>query len=72
MVLYRMLEGMVFDDQSVKAMRIAYEALLLEFQLKERTDPLTEIIASRIIAVCQSGECDPKVLFDLTLREIRE
>jgi hypothetical protein len=69
--IYRMLNGMAFDDQSVKAMTSAYEAILVELKLKDRNDPLTETIASKIILHCQTGGCDAKRLFDLTVSEIQ-
>jgi hypothetical protein len=69
--IYRMLKGMVFDEREVKAMTSAYEAILVELQLTDRTDPLTESIASKIIVHCQTGICDPERLCELTLREIR-
>jgi hypothetical protein len=49
--IYRMLQGMAFDDQSVKAMTTAYEAMLVELGLMERSDPLTEIVTSKIIPI---------------------
>jgi hypothetical protein len=71
MAIYRMLKGMAFDDQSVKAMTDAYEAILIELNLKDRTDPLTIAVATKIIAHCQMGECDPNRLLELTLAELR-
>jgi hypothetical protein len=69
--IYRMLRGMSFDDQSVKAMTTAYEAVLVELGLTDRTDPLTEIVASKVITICQMGERDPDRLRELTLNDIR-
>ena len=38
MAIYRMLNGMAFDDEAVKAMTAAYEAILVELALKDRQD----------------------------------
>jgi hypothetical protein len=69
--VYRMLRGMAFDEQSVKAMTTAYEATLIELGLTDRTDPLTEIVASKIITICQMGERDPERICELALNDIR-
>jgi hypothetical protein len=69
--IYRMLRGMSFDEQSVRAMTAAYEALLIELGLTDRTDPLTEIVASKIITICQMGERDPERICELALKDIR-
>jgi hypothetical protein len=69
--IYRMLQGMAFDDRSVKIMTTAYESVLAELKLNDRTDPLTEIIARKILELCQTGERDPERLCALTLKEIR-
>jgi 23S rRNA maturation mini-RNase III len=49
MPIYRMLQGAALDDEAVKAMTTAFEDALGELSLTDRTDPLTEIIAKRII-----------------------
>jgi len=38
---------------------MAYEGALSVLGLADRTDPITEIIAKKIIEVAQSGERDP-------------
>ena len=72
MAIYRMLEGMAFDEPSVKAMTTAYELVLVDLGLVDRNDPLTELIASKIITSFQMGERDPERLRELTLQDIRE
>jgi hypothetical protein len=69
--IYRMLQGMAFDEQSVKAMTAAYEAILVELGLTDRTDPLTTIVASKIITIYEMGECDPERICELALKDIR-
>ena len=71
MAIYRMLRGMSFDEQAVKAMTAAYETILVELGLSDRTDPLTEIVASKIITICQMGERDPERIRELALKDIR-
>ena len=72
MAIYRMLKGMVFDKERVDAMTTAYEAALIDLGLTERTDPLTEIVARKIIVHCQTtGDCDPESLRQVVLKDIR-
>jgi hypothetical protein len=52
-------------------MALAYEAVLLELELIARDDPLTEIIANKIIECAAAGERDVDRLRDLTLHQIR-
>jgi hypothetical protein len=71
LAIYRMLDGMDFDEQSKKAMTTAYEVVLVELGLADRTDPLTITVASKIISLCRLDTCDADRLIELTLREIR-
>jgi len=69
--LYRRLAGAAFDDRAVKAMAVAYEAVLLDLKLIDRDDPLTEIIANKIIECAATGERDADRLRGVTLQHIR-
>ena len=71
MALYRRLAGAAFDDRAVKAMAVAYEAVLLDLKLIHRDDPLTEIIANKIIECAATGERDADRLRGVTLQHIR-
>jgi hypothetical protein len=67
-----MLKSMEFDAAAVKGMTAAYEAILVELELTDRTDPLTELVATKIIDHCRiTGECDPDRLCQLVLQDIR-
>jgi hypothetical protein len=69
--IYRMLADLEFDEPSKKAMTTAYEVVLVELGLSNRTDPLTIAIASKIISICQLERCDADRLIELTLKEFR-
>ena len=71
MALYRRLAGAAFDDRAVRAMAVAYEAVLLDLRLIDRDDPLTEIIANKIIECAATGERDADRLRGVTLQHIR-
>jgi hypothetical protein len=70
--IYRMLDGMEFNEPSKKAMTTAYEVVLVELGLTDRTDPLTITVASKIISICQTEACkDVDRLVEQTLTAIR-
>ena len=71
MAIYRRLAGAAFDDRAVKAIAVAYEAVLLDLKLVDRDDPLTEIIANKIIECVATSGLDADRLRDLTLQHIR-
>jgi hypothetical protein len=49
----------VFDAATTHAMGVAFEKACRDLGLKDRTDPVTEIIAEKIIELAQRGEHDP-------------
>jgi len=69
--IYRLLQGAGFDEEAVKAMTTAYEAVLPELGLADRADPLTDLVARKIIALARTGERDPERLCELVVKEIR-
>ena len=60
-----------FDDQAVKAMTSAYEAALQDLGLADRSDPITEIVAHRIIELARMGERDLDRVRQLVLQSLR-
>ena len=55
MPIYRLLKGSTFDPAIAEAASRAYENLLVDLQLADRTDPFTEIVAQHVIAVASAG-----------------
>jgi hypothetical protein len=72
MAIYRLLQSAVFDDHAVKAMTTAYEAALVELGIADRNDPVTEMVARKIVALAGLGERDPERLCQMALAELRE
>jgi hypothetical protein len=70
MAIYQLLKDeAAFDDVAVKAMTTAYEDVLRALALADRFDPLTQIIAEKIVQRARSGERD--VVRDSVLQELR-
>ena len=68
MAIYRILQKSAFEPDDIKRMTDAYERALVLIGLKDRDDPLTEILARHIIEVAQTGEKDPAMICAIALR----
>jgi hypothetical protein len=70
MAIYRLFKECAFEPDAVICMARAYESALLALRLTDRQDPLTEIVAKKIIEIAETGERDPDRLRDRALEEI--
>jgi hypothetical protein len=62
MLIHRFLNEPSFDQADISCMATAYEAALTLLRLKDRSDPVCELLAKRIIEIHQSGVHDaPKL-----------
>jgi hypothetical protein len=71
MAIYRIFRERAFEPEDVIIMSRAYESALVALQLTNRQDPLTEIVAKKIVEFAESGERDPDRLRNRALEEIR-
>ncbi len=53
-----------FDPEQVRAMGAAFDQACRSLQLREIDDPLTKLIAGKIVEAAQAGERDPDRLYD--------
>lgn len=70
MPIDRLLGEGTFDQADINRMTAAYEAALRLLRLKDRNDPLCELIAAKIIQVFRSGELDPPHICARALKEL--
>jgi len=75
--IYRLLQKSAFGPEDIKRLSLAYEDVLLALDLKDRTDPATELIAKKIIEIARTGVRDPKqicnaVVVDFQVRGLRD
>ncbi len=70
MALYRLLDEGSFDQADIDRMTAAYEAALQLLRLKDRNDPITEIVAAKIIQITRLGERDPPRICARALKEL--
>lgn len=71
MGIYRLLQNSAFAPEDITPLVAAYEDCLRVLKLSDRSDPITEIIAKKIIELAQTGIRDSARLSRLTLQEIR-
>jgi hypothetical protein len=57
----------VFDPSAIEAMIAAFKAVCLSLQLADRDDPLTQLVAQKVIEIAGTGERDPERLCALVL-----
>jgi hypothetical protein len=70
MAIYKLIAKGSFGPEEIEAMRTAYERALLEINLIDRNDALTETVATSIIAVAATGERDPQILMERALQAL--
>lgn len=72
MPLTPFLKGAVFDPKEIEAMSAAFEAICESLKLLNRSDPITEIVARKVVEVAGTGERDPDRIRDLVLLALKE
>jgi hypothetical protein len=70
MPLDRLLREGSFAQDDIDCMSAAYEATLAKLQLKDRADPVCEIVAKKIIEIVRNGEHDPHRITDRAIAEL--
>jgi hypothetical protein len=69
--IYRLLQRSAFGPEDTKRLAEAYELALVQLELRDREDPLTENIAKLIIEVAQTGEKVPEMICARVLSLLR-
>ena len=62
MTIYKLFQEATFGPDDIARISSAYEMVLLKLQLANRSDPITQIIASKVIELFRLGEHDPAIL----------
>jgi hypothetical protein len=71
MPIIRLLEREAFGPEDITVLVAAFEDALSTLGLVNRADPLTELVAKKIIECAQTGERDPIRLRDCALKSLR-
>ena len=71
LAIYRIFKQRAFEPEAVICVARAYEGALVALRLSDRQDPITEIVAKKIVEIAENGERDYARLRDRALEEIR-
>jgi hypothetical protein len=70
MAIYRLLKNSTLEPEEIARITKAYEQALHTLCVKDRDDPLTELIAKKIIKFAQTGVHDAAQLSALAITEL--
>ena len=70
MAVYRLLQNSPLCPEEIAVLTDAYERTLRRLSLVDRKDPLTELIARKIIELAQRGVREAKQLSELAIKEL--
>ncbi len=65
------LKGQAFDPEVVEAMGVAFTKTCEAFDLQKRADPLTALVAEKIIELGQRGLRNPTAMHLLAMKELK-
>jgi hypothetical protein len=71
MAIYRLLKKSTLEPEAISRITEAYEQALHTLCVKDRDDPLTGMIAKKIIKIAQAGVHDAAQLSALVIAELR-
>jgi len=70
MAIYRLIANGSFGPEEIEAMTAAYEGALIDLNLVDRNDPLTELIAKAIVNITATGERDPNLITERAMNAL--
>jgi CheY-like chemotaxis protein len=70
MPILRLLEGLSLGPTEIEDLCNAYEDALRRLRLVDRKDPITDLVAKRILEVHQRGDCAPADISRIAVSEL--
>jgi hypothetical protein len=70
MPIYRLLQNVPMGPEEISRLTTAYEHTLRTIGLVDRNDPITELIAKKIIEIAQTGVREPADISALAIKEL--
>ena len=70
MAIYRLLAKSPLGPEEIEILVAAYEHTLRVLRLVDRSDPITELVARKIIEVAQTGLKDPAKISAQAIKEL--
>lgn len=70
MTLRRLLRGSSVPPETVAQLNVAYGKTLRALNLVDRDDPVSEIVARRVIEIANAGVSDPSQICRLAVEQL--
>lgn len=70
MTIYRLLQNSPLGPEEIELLVAAYEQTLKTLELRDRSDPITNLVARKIIEIGQTGIRDPLQLSALAIKAL--
>ena len=70
MTIYRLLQNSPMGPEQIRVLEAAYEQTLHNLCVKDRKDPLAEMIAKTVIEIAQTGVRDPTQISALAIKQL--
>jgi hypothetical protein len=64
-------DKLAIDPERIGAMQAAYYKACAQLGLSPTSDPITEILVTKIIELCTAGECEPDLLCERVVAYFR-
>jgi hypothetical protein len=70
MAIYRLLQNAPLGPEEIERLVAAYEETLRALELRDRSDPITNMVARKIIELGQTGVRDPLQISALAIKAL--
>jgi hypothetical protein len=70
MAIYKLLHNTPLGPEEITRLTTAYELTLKALRLKDRSDPITQLIAKKIFEIGQTGIEDPAAISKLAIQQL--
>jgi hypothetical protein len=70
MAIYKLLHKTSLGPEEITRLTTAYELTLKALRLKDRSDPITQLIAKKIFEIGQTGIEDPAAISKLAIQQL--
>ena len=70
MAIYRLLQNSPLGPEEISRLVLAYEETLKALELSDRSDPITNMVAKKILELGQTGVRDPLQISALAIKAL--
>jgi hypothetical protein len=70
MAIYKLIQSTPLGPDEIQRLVAAYEETLRALGLKERDDPITQMVAKKVFEIVQTGIEDPAQISRLALEQL--